>query len=79
MTFRIINTKDMHIGPNGTQYIHDAARPFAVLFSSNRGEVCALRCATEEGAKGAVTSFTAARARHAERNARYNWRTQVIS
>ena len=79
MTFRIINTKDAHVGPKGIRYVYDAARPFAVLFNSNRGEICALRCATEQAAQSAVANFTAARARHAERNARYNWRTQVAS
>ena len=67
--FRIINTKDAITGPRGIRYVHDAARPFAVLFDKGRGnEICALRCATEKAAKAAVVKFTAARARHAARN-----------
>jgi hypothetical protein len=68
MTFRIVNTRDAITGPNGICYIHDAARPFAVLFNKDgRGEMCALRCATEQAAKAAVQRFTEARARYAAR------------
>jgi hypothetical protein len=66
--FRIINTQDAHIGPRGVRYVHDAARPFAVLFNSNRGEICSARCATEERAKIVMAGFIAARARYAARN-----------
>ena len=66
--FRIINTREAHIGPCG-RYVHDAARPFAVLFNSNRGEICSARCATEDRAKAVMATFTAARARYAARNA----------
>jgi hypothetical protein len=69
MSFRIINTAETHLGPKGIRYVHDAARPFAVLYNHKRGEICALRCRTEDGAKAAVINFTAARARHAARNA----------
>lgn len=67
MTFRIVNTKDALTGPLGTRYVHDAARPFAVLFDKGRGEMCALRCPTEQAAKAAVRRFTEARARYAAR------------
>jgi len=69
MTFRIINTQEAHTGPRGVRYVHDAARPFAVLFNSNRSEICALRCSTEQAAEAAVAKFTASRARYAARNA----------
>jgi hypothetical protein len=67
MSFRIINTAETHLGPKGIRYVHDAARPFAVLFASNHGEICALRCRTEDGAKAAMAKFVAARARYAAR------------
>lgn len=51
MTFRIINTREA-VGPNGIRYVHDAARPFAVLFDKGRGEMCALRCPTEACRQG---------------------------
>lgn len=70
MDFRIINTKDAHIGLGGRRYIHDAARPFAILFNSNRGEICSARCATEDRAKIVMAGFIAARARYAARNAK---------
>jgi hypothetical protein len=73
MTFRIINTKEAVAGPRGVPYVHDSARPFAVLFNKDgRGEMCALRCATEQAAKVAVVKFTASRARYAARNASSN-------
>lgn len=67
MAFRIVNTKDALTGPLGTRYVHDAARPFAILFDKGRGEMCALRCPTEKAAKAAVVRFTEARARYAAR------------
>ena len=70
MDFRIINTKDAHIGLGGHRYVHDAARPFAVLFNSNRGEICSARCATEDRAEIVMTIFIAARTRYAARNTR---------
>lgn len=51
MAFRIVNTKDALTGPLGTRYVHDAARPFAVLFDKGRGEMCAGRYSNEAGAK----------------------------
>lgn len=66
-TFRIINTQEVHTGPRGVRYVHDAARPFAVLFDTGRGEMCALRCPTQSAAEAAVAKFTAARARNAAR------------
>lgn len=65
--FRIVNTKDALTGPLGTRYVHDAARPFAVLFDKGRGEMCCGRYPTEAGAKSAVRRFTDARARYAAR------------
>lgn len=67
MDFRIIDTAETHIGPNGVRYIHDAARPFAVLFASNRGEICSARCATMKRAREVMAGFIAARARYANR------------
>lgn len=67
MTFRIVNTKDAISGPRGVRFIHDAARPFAVLFDKGQGEMCALRCPTEHAARAAVVRFTEARARYAAR------------
>lgn len=66
--FRIINTAETHLGPKGVRYVHDAARPFAVLFNKGQGEICALRCRTEQAAKAAVIKFTASCARYAARN-----------
>jgi hypothetical protein len=54
MTFRIINTKDAIKGPTGIPYIHDAARPFAVLVDRGRGEITAGRFPTEQAAKAAI-------------------------
>jgi hypothetical protein len=51
MAFRTINTKDAHIGPNGVRYVHDAARPWAVLRNSRHGEICVGRYSTEKAAK----------------------------
>lgn len=65
--FRIVNTKDALTGPFGTRYVHDAARPFAVLFDKGRGEMCVLRCSTEKAAKAAVVRFIESRARYAAR------------
>jgi hypothetical protein len=79
MSFRIVNTEFAIEGPNGVRYVHDGARPFAVLFMSNRGEICALRCATQSAAEAAVAKFTAARERHAARAAQWNWRTQAVA
>lgn len=68
MTFCIINTKDAVTGPHGVRYVHDAARPYAVLFNKDgRGEMCALRCPTEQAAKAAIIRFTEARARFSAR------------
>lgn len=67
--FRIVNTKDALAGPFGTRYMHDAARPFAVLFNKGRGEMCCGRYSTERDANRAVRRFTEARARYAARNA----------
>jgi hypothetical protein len=69
MSFRIVNTKDALKGPLGTRYVHDAARPFAVLFDKGRGETCAGRYSTEHGAKSAVARFTASCQRYADRHA----------
>jgi hypothetical protein len=71
MTFRIVNTKDALTGPLGTRYVHDAARPFAVLFANGRldREQCCGRYSNESGAKAAVARFSAARQRYADRNA----------
>ena len=68
-TFRIINTRDSIAGPFGIPYIHDAARPFAVLFTAPRGETCCGRYSNEADAKRAVARFTEARARYAARQA----------
>lgn len=65
--FRIVNTKEALMGPVGTRYVHDAARPFAVLFNKGRGEMCCGRYSTESGAKSAVAKFTASRERYAAR------------
>ena len=65
--FRIVNTKEAIKGPLGTRYVHDAARPFAVLFDKGRGEMCCGRYSTEAGAKSAVAKFTASRERYAAR------------
>jgi hypothetical protein len=67
MSFRIINTQEVHTGPRGVRYVHDAARPFAVLFDKGHGEMCALRCATQSAAEAAVAKFTASRERYAAR------------
>ena len=67
--FRIVNTKEALMGPVGTRYVHDASRPFAVLFNKGRGEMCCGRYSTEAGAKAAVAKFTASRARYAARKA----------
>lgn len=67
--FRIVNTKDALKGPFGTHYVHDAGRPFAVLFNRGRSEICCGRYSTEHGAKSAVARFTASRQRYADRNA----------
>lgn len=69
MSFRIVNTKEALTSPLGTRYVHDAARPFAVLFDKGRGEMCAGRYPTEHNAKRAVARFTDARQRYADRNA----------
>lgn len=69
MAFRIVNTKDALTGPLGTRYVHDASRPFAVLFDKGRGEMCAGRYPTETRAKAAVVRFSDARTRYANRNA----------
>lgn len=66
--FRIINTAGKHVGPAGVPYIHDAAQPFAVLFNSNRGEICCARYPTLDAANAGVTQFRLSRARHAERH-----------
>ena len=66
-SFRIVNTKDALTGPLGTRYVHDAARPFAVLFDKGRGEMCVGRYPTEASATRAVVRFTEARARYAAR------------
>jgi len=66
--FRIINTTEPHVGPRGVRYVHDAARPFAVLFASNRGEICSARCATMERAEAVMAGFVAARLRWAARH-----------
>jgi hypothetical protein len=58
--FRIVNTKEALMGPFGTRYVHDAARPFAVLFNRGRSEICCGRYPTAAGAKAAVIRFTAA-------------------
>jgi hypothetical protein len=70
MAFRIINTRFAIEGPNGIRYVHDAARPFAVLFMINHGEICVLRCPTQSAAEAAVVKFTASRERYAARNAK---------
>lgn len=67
MTFRIVNTKEALTGPLGTRYVHDAARPFAVLFDKGRGEMCCGRYSNEAGAKATVRRFTEARERYAAR------------
>lgn len=67
MAFRIVNTKDALTGPLGTRYVHDAARPFAVLFDKGRGEMCVGRYPNKAGAKAAVRRFSEARARYAAR------------
>jgi len=67
MAFRIVNTKEALKGPLGTRYVHDAARPFAVLFDKGRGEMCVGRYSNEVGAKAAVRRFSEARARYAAR------------
>ncbi len=51
MTFRIINTREANESANGYRYVNDAARPFAVLVSTGRGELCAGRYSTEQAAK----------------------------
>lgn len=66
--FRIVNTKDALEGPHGTRYVHDASRPYAVLFNKGIRETCCGRYPTEQEAKRAVARFTAARARYAGRN-----------
>lgn len=68
MAFRIVTTKDALTGPHqGIRYVHDAARPFAVLFKNWRGEICCGRYSNEADAERAVVRFTAARARFAAR------------
>jgi hypothetical protein len=69
MAFRIVNTKDGLTGPIGIRYVHDAARPFAVLFTNQRlgREQCVLRCPTEAAAEAAMARFIAARDRYAAR------------
>lgn len=67
MAFRIVNTKEDLKGPLGTRYVHDAARPFAVLFDKGRGEMCVGRYSNEASAKAAVRRFSEARARYAAR------------
>lgn len=71
MTFRIVNTKEALTGPLGTRYVHDASRPFTVLFANGRldREQCCGRYSTERDAKRAVTRFSDARQRYANRNA----------
>jgi hypothetical protein len=54
MTLRIVNTKDALAGPFGTRYVHDAARPWAVLRTATSGEICIGRFASERLAKAAV-------------------------
>jgi hypothetical protein len=58
MTLRIVNTKDALTGPFGTRYVHDAARPWAVLRTTGRGEICIGRFASERLAKAAVRRAT---------------------
>lgn len=67
MAFKIVDTKTAPVGPTGIRYIHDAARPFAVLFDKGLGEMCVGRYSNEAGARAAVCRFTEARARYAAR------------
>ena len=57
-TFHIANTKEALKGPLGTRYVHDAARPFALLQATNRGEICIGRFASERLAKAALRRRT---------------------
>ncbi len=66
--FHIVNTRDTITGPHGIYYVHDAARPFAVLFNKAHREVCVLRCGTRRAAEAAVARFSGARERYAARN-----------
>ena len=54
MTYRIINTREAIEGPHGIRYMHDAARPFAVLRNTGKREVCAGRFSTERAAESAI-------------------------
>lgn len=56
MTLRIINTREAIEGPHGIHYVHDAARPFAVLRNTGKQEICAGRFSTEKAAKDAIAN-----------------------
>jgi len=59
MTFRIINTAvATNTGPNGIRYVHDAARPFAVLRAIGHGEICIGRYSAEKKARRAIAERT---------------------
>jgi hypothetical protein len=52
--FKIANTKDALTSPLGHRYVHDASRPWALLETTRRGEICRGRYASERLAKAAM-------------------------
>jgi hypothetical protein len=56
MSYRIINTREAIEGPHGICYVHDAARPFAVLRHAGAQEICVVRYSTEKAAKSFIQS-----------------------
>lgn len=47
-TYRTINTAQTVIGPFGIAYIHNAAKPFAVIKDTGSREFCAGRFSSEK-------------------------------
>lgn len=54
--YRIVNTANQIQGPHGLAYVHDAARPFAVLRDVGRREICVGRYSTIKVASALVRS-----------------------
>lgn len=46
--YRVINTAASVQGPHGLAYVHDASRPWAVLYNRGRSEICVGRYSQEK-------------------------------
>lgn len=57
--YRIVNTAAPVAGPHGLNYVHDAARPWAVLRDVGHREICVGRYSTAKSAKALVRSRAA--------------------